>query len=241
MKIIRQIIGKRDLFGSVLRTIYFNFKMLPFKQAIKLPVFLYKPKFGSLKGRVEIEGPIKTGMINLGRHVVSLYPNTGIFIENDGLITFKSRCDIGNNSFLSINKCGKLFFGKEFSASTSIKIACYHSIFFSDYVRVGWDCLFMDTDLHRMKKLSGEKTKGYGSIFIGTHNWFGSKCVVLKKTKTPSYCTISAGTFLNSKIDVPEYSVVANERTTKVIASGIWRDLDDDVIEYEPNDVNTSC
>ena len=31
-------------------SIYFNFKYLPFRQAVKLPVFLYRPRFGVLGG-----------------------------------------------------------------------------------------------------------------------------------------------------------------------------------------------
>ena len=36
-------------------TIYFNFKMLPFRQARKLPVLLVKPKFIKLKGKLIID------------------------------------------------------------------------------------------------------------------------------------------------------------------------------------------
>lgn len=31
-------------------TIYINFKYLPLRQAMKLPIFLYKPRFGTLGG-----------------------------------------------------------------------------------------------------------------------------------------------------------------------------------------------
>ena len=39
----------------IIPTIYFNFHYLPFKQAIRLPVFLRKPKLLTLKGRVIIQ------------------------------------------------------------------------------------------------------------------------------------------------------------------------------------------
>lgn len=41
------------------KSIYFNFKCLPIQQAIKLPILLYKPKFGKLDGRVTITPPHK--------------------------------------------------------------------------------------------------------------------------------------------------------------------------------------
>lgn len=37
-------------------TLYFNFKKLPFNQAIKLPIIFFKPYFGTLKGNIVIVG-----------------------------------------------------------------------------------------------------------------------------------------------------------------------------------------
>lgn len=63
----------------ILHSVYFNFHYLPVYQAWKLPILLYKPKFLSMKGNVIIDShKIKTGMIQLGRNMVSSYPNTGI-------------------------------------------------------------------------------------------------------------------------------------------------------------------
>lgn len=47
---------------SILRylpqSIYFNFKYLPIRQAIHLPILLYRPKFKKLSGSIEIRGGI---------------------------------------------------------------------------------------------------------------------------------------------------------------------------------------
>ena len=40
----------------IFQTIYFNFHYLPFKQAIFLPIILYKPQFVSTKGKIIIDG-----------------------------------------------------------------------------------------------------------------------------------------------------------------------------------------
>ena len=51
----------------LLPSLWFNFKYLPFKQAVKLPILLYKPTFLELKGSVVIESDsIRFGMIRLG-------------------------------------------------------------------------------------------------------------------------------------------------------------------------------
>ena len=92
---------RRD-FRNIIQSIYFNFHYLPFKTAIRLPILLYMPNFLELQGNVKIGGgKVKYGMIRLGFPTVSLYPNTGITIENHGgTITFNGKCSIGNNSYI---------------------------------------------------------------------------------------------------------------------------------------------
>ena len=49
---------------NIIHTIHFNFKMLPFKKAIKLPIiFKRKTRFNNLKGQLIINGEISRGMI----------------------------------------------------------------------------------------------------------------------------------------------------------------------------------
>lgn len=223
---------RRDL-RNILQSVYFNFHYLPLKQAIKFPILLYKPKILKLKGDIKIEGRIKYGMIKLGFPCVSLYPNTGITIENHGgTITFKGTCSIGNNSYISIGKKGDIEFGDRFSATTTFRLTSYDKIVFRECVSFGWDALVMDTDFHKLTKLSGGYTKGYAPILIGSNNWFGNGCKIMKRTQTPDYCVISAGTTLSGKIDVPQYSVIGNEQKVVVKAIGLWRNIDDDSINY---------
>lgn len=231
--ITHQIWKERWIFRSIFQSIYFNFHYLPFKQAIKLPIILYKPHFIKLKGKIIISSPtITTGMIQLGKRIVPIYPNSGIIFENNGgTIEFKGACTIGNNSAISIGEKAKLEIGNKLVASTTLKIISFHQIIFGEKVRIGWECVFMDTDFHTMKKINGGHTKGYAPIKIGNNNWFGAKCHILKRTETPDYCTISATTLLNQKYDYPPYTVIGGSPVSD-IAHGIYRDVDDDVIEY---------
>ena len=50
-----------------IKTLYFNFKYLPFKEAVKLPVFLSRHVcLKKIKGKVIINSKIRTGMIKIG-------------------------------------------------------------------------------------------------------------------------------------------------------------------------------
>ena len=142
-------------------------------------------------------------MIRLGTYNVSIYPNSGILWENDGTVEFHGHCSIGNNSSLSIGANGVVTFGDKFSASTTLRLVCYNRISFEERVLIGWECTFMDTDLHRMKKLDGGYTKGVGSILIGKGCWFANRCTVLKYTQTAEYNTFSTGSIVSKKFDIP--------------------------------------
>lgn len=117
---LKKLWNKRWMLRSILYSLYFNFHYLPLRQAIKLPIILYKPKLLKCKGKVQILGKVSTGMIQLGKYTVSLYPNSGIVFENHGgSITFNGKCNIGNNSTISIGEKGILIIGDSFSATTS--------------------------------------------------------------------------------------------------------------------------
>lgn len=225
----------RHDFRNIFQSLYFNFHYLPFKAAIKLPILLYKPKLLELQGSVKIVcgKEIKYGMIRLGFPTVSLYPDTGITIENyGGEIIFNGTCSIGNNSYISIGEKGKVEFGDKFTATTTFRLTSYDKIIFGERVIFGWNILVMDTDFHKLTKLSGGYNKGHAPILIGSNNWFGNGCKIMKRTQTPDFCVISADTILSGKIDAPEYCVIGNEQKIVVKATGVWRNIDDDSIDY---------
>ncbi len=237
--IVKKIWRNKWMLRSLPWTLYFNFHYLPFRQAIRLPIILYKPKLLSCKGSVTITTKnIKTGMIRLGVYICSVYPNAGIIYKNNGgKIVFNGTCVIGNNSALTIGSTGSLEFGNKFSASTSLRIASRHSITFGKNTRIGWECLFMDTDFHKMTKVAGGYSRGYGRIRIGDNNWIGTRTVVLKNTYTPDYCIVSARSLLNKKYDIPPYSVIGLSSEMTIKREGVWRNVYDDVIEYESSSI----
>lgn len=233
MNIFNKVWKYKRYLRNIIQSIYFNFHYLPFNQAIKIPILLYKPRFLELHGNIKINGNIKCGMIKLGFTGVSLYPNSGVTIENHGgTIIFNGSCFIGNNSYILIGNKGCVEFGDRFTATATFRVASYNNIIFGECISFGWDTLIMDTDFHKLTKLSGGYNKGYAPISIGSNNWFGNGCKIMKRTQTPNYCVVSAGTILSGKVDAPEYSVIGNEQKVIVKATGVWRNIDDDTINY---------
>ncbi|MDR1758976.1 MAG: hypothetical protein LBR60_00435 [Fibrobacter sp.] len=217
-------------------SIYFNFHYLPLKQALKLPVLLYKPELRRCKGTVIIESDyIRRGMIRLGFRQGALFPDSGITWDNyGGKVVFRGRCTIGNASAIVVRKTGNIVFGNRFMATCSFKLYSCYQIVFEEKVRFGWDSIVVDSSLHKIKDMNNQQVgKGFAPILFGKNNWISSRCFVLQGTKTPDYCIFGAGSILNKDYSSnPTHILMAGNPLT-VKKQGIWRDLADDALEYE--------
>ena len=218
---------------SLIKTLIFNFKYLPFHQAIKLPIMLFNVKFKKLGGNVQIDADnISFGMIKLGQKINTLYENSySQFIwENKGLVIFKGKCNVGHNSSLAIGKNGTLVFGDNFVAGTVLRIACYKKIIFGNNCRIAWETLIIDTDFHATISVeTGVRSITCKEIIIGHNNWIGIRTMVLKGTKTPDYCIAGAGSLLNKNYtNLHNYSLIAGN-PAKLVKTGIYRDLNSNI------------
>ena len=223
---------------SILRylphTLYFNFRYFPFKQALKIPVILYKPRFIACKGTVVIEAEnITLGMIQLGFNQAHAYPHSGIVWENNGgTVVIKGNALIGNNSSLCIGPNANVTFGDNFNATTTFRLVCWYKIFFDYNVRFGWENLVLDTSFHRLKYCNGDyASKGYGTINIGHDAWIATRCIVLANAETQPYTVVATNSLLSRKYD--RSHVIIAGSPAKIIKEGVYRDLYDDIITYE--------
>ena len=233
--LIRKIWNNKWVLRSILPTIYFNFHYLPFSQAVKLPILLYKPRLFRCKGRVRIvSDKVEPGMIKLGIYGVTIYPNNGIMFQNNGgVITFRGGCCIGNDSYISIGINGSLDFGANFNATAGLKIVAYHKIIFEDDVLVGWENMFVDNDGHQITATDKDMKlpKPYGIVHIGKGCWFAYGSYVMKNTKLHDYCIVAAKSMLNKNYDIPKYSLLAGMPATAK-KTGVYLDKRYDFVKY---------
>ncbi len=189
------------------RTIYFNFRLLPWSQAIKLPVFLYGPvRFYWLTGSVEIKAPVKRGMIKLGQNFEFFNaPDSNTFILLLGKLIFHGPCKIANNYKLRVSKDGVLHLGKYTSFGSGLRIVCVKSIIIEDYSRFAFDSSFIDSDFHFLldRNINAVQQRDK-AIYIGKYNWGGNTVSYNKGTITQDYTTIASKSLLNKDYRNPE-------------------------------------
>ena len=235
MEIIKKIWKFRWILRALIPSLIFNFRHLPFSQAKKLPILIYKAEVHAKGGHFVIEGPLRFGMIILGQRIVDLFPNPGNTLSNIGKITFKGKTIIGNGSAISVGPSGSLSFGNDVIGSAGLKIACYSSISIGDQVRIGWNTQILDTDFHLLKNIEGRKSrsKGYAPVRIENGVWIANSCKLYKGVTIPHSCVVSSDTVIHASLKCDPYSIVSNDSKTVIRAVGYYRDLTDDMISYE--------
>lgn len=223
----------KRLLSSLPSTIYFNFHYLPFRQALKLPIWLHKADLLKMKGKVIIDADhVSPGMITMGYREVSIYPNTGVVWENKGgTVIFHGQCMIGNNSFLSFGENTTVEFGDDFRNTASLKLISVRGIKFGVKARVGWDSLIMDTNFHPIYNMTKKKySRASGPIVIGDYNWFGTGCRVMHSVTTPERCIFGMGTIVTRGCEAQSYCVMGGS-PVRVLSQNVMRDYDHDTEE----------
>lgn len=211
------------------KTIYFNFRYFPIRQAIKLPVlFVSKVKFRNLRGSVKLNGKIKFAMTIVGWRGNSLYqqvPNVVVWDNHGGECVFSNQITFCNGLAIEIGEHGKLFFGENIYCGPMVRIACFDSIRINDNSRIAWEVLILDTDFHQtINVVTKEKSILTKPIVIGKNNWIGLRSFVMKGTHTPNFCITSAYSLLNKNYDIPEYSMIGGN-PVRLLKSDVYRDL----------------
>ena len=206
---MRKIIHVYDLlttyFWYLLPTIYFNFKFLPFKQAIFLPIMLYKPHFIKLKGKVIIKSSrIRPGMIQMGKLVNTCNPNNGITFDLDGPIIFNGYAVFANDSYIMIRNGGVLSLGNDIDCNCKIK--CAKSIEIGDETWIAYETMLTDSDWHALTDITtGKLLKKTSPIKIGKHNFISYKCIVTKGAVTPDNAIFMPLSLINKVYEEGEY------------------------------------
>ena len=236
---IVQFVNRFNLILSFPATLFFNFYYLPFSQAVRIPIILYRPTFWGLSGKVIIKAnKIHFAMIQLGRWHSPLLNKKGFSYQNSGgTLIFRGKADIGVGSVLRIGKNAVLDIGNNVGNTIGLNIDCRYYIKIDETCRIGWETIIMDSSMHLIKNMDGTFTgRGYNRIHIGKNNWISSRNMVLSGTVTPDYCITGACSLLNKDYsELPSYCLIAGN-PAKLKKTGIWRDFSDCSIHYQsPN------
>lgn len=214
---------------NILKTIYFNLKCLPFRQAWRLPVFIYRrTKLYRADGQIIIHvqspppGLVKIGPYGLGtqdmRYSRTIWDVSGTLVVN-GYVT------LGRGSRISIERDGVLTLGNHFTVTGDSALICQKEICFGDDCLLSWEILVMDTDFHAVVNGEGTVINAPRSIKIGNHVWIGCRNTILKGVEIGDSNIISAGSILTRSFSGHNCIVGGQGAEFRVLKDNVdWRD-----------------
>lgn len=206
---------------SIPRTIYFNFRYLPFHQAVKLPVWIANNvRIKNLnRGCISLEGIVRLGLVRIGYHEadgVDVYSShTIIDIQGDGKLIFANDAHIGQGAILCAKENASLTLGSNFAVSGTTSIICSKSITFGDDVQLSWNSMVMDSDAHKIFDESGKLLNPPCSIKIGNKVWIAANTTIMKGTTLPDNVIVAANSLVNKKFT--ETGVIIGGQPAKVL------------------------
>lgn len=232
--------------ANIIKTLYFNFKMFPFKTAIKLPVWFYgKVKFDNLKGKIIFNCPVRKRLVNIGKYFDfyghryissinlmygSVWEINGLFIAGEGIV---------------MNIGGKLSTGRASVLGTGGKISCNREIIIGNGTAVTGGCQVFDSNFHYIQNLeTGEIKNMSQAIKLGSSCWIGNQCTISKGTVLPDFTIVCSNSLVNK--DFSQYqgeNILIGGSPAKYISRGIRRicDANDELklhnyFKIHPND-----
>ncbi len=218
---------KRNLWA----TFYFNFKMLPFRQAIKLPFAFYgKVRFPSLNGRIVIDCPIRRGGIQFGNVASAIFSDEEIIISIDGILKINGMpIAVGAGAVLEIGKDAKVELSYNTLISPRTKIIIREGLSIGHNFVTSWECQIFDSNFHYMRNVStGEVRKINNSVWIGNNVWIGNRVTINNGTRLPNYSIVASGSLCNKDFtkEGREYLTIGGSHA-KIITEGFERIFED--------------
>lgn len=204
------------------KTILFNFKYLPLKHAIRLPVLVsHRVWLMELSGKVKISD-IRTGAVRIGFGEVGIFDQhrSRTIWQVSGVVEFKGKANIGHGSKLSVS--GNLTIGNGFSITAESSIVAQKCITIGDNVLVSWDSLIMDTDAHKIYDSNGNQTNLPMPVTIGNMVWVGCRSLILKGINIADGVVVAATSTVSKSIEIP--NSIAGGSPARVVKENIrWK------------------
>ena len=209
------------------KTLYINFKKLPFKEALKLPVIVFgRLKITSLEGNFIFKTPVRFGLVGLGQKYEIFTKSKGTAeLHLLGDLEFHGRVQLGIDFKLFVHRQAKVIFGNINSFATDTRIIAYKKIRFGNFVQFGSECQIIDTNFHYIKNTdTNEVYDRESDIVVGNYNFIGARSTLSGKTVTPDYCMVASHSLCNKNYCKFGSHIIIGGIPAKLLKEHVTRD-----------------
>lgn len=212
---------------NLFKTIILNFRVFPFKDAIRLPVYIYgkvvleKIHRGCIKAQkikphiLSIGGGKFTDMFGYSQLSRSLFRCAGTLIVGNDII-------IDQGCRISISKKAVLTLGSNIYMNRDVTIHVKQSISIGDNSRVGWSCQIIDSNFHYCLH-KGTISKITAPIILNNNVWLANNVAIGKGVVLPPFFIVAARSLVNKDFSGYEGHCLIGGIPAKIISTDISR------------------
>lgn len=206
---------------NIFKTLYYNFKFLPFSEALKLPIAVgYNTTIYNMQNVRVVGG---------GRFAFSFGLPINSFIDKRessifdfrGKTTIYGRCVFGSGSKVIVDKDGEMEIGEGFVCSGGCNIECHRKITFGKNCVLSWNITMLDTDFHPIYDGEGKFLNPNKPITIGDKVWIGCRSTVLKGVTIADNVVVASNSTISKNIMKPNTVVCNDSSEIKYIKDNI--------------------
>ena len=206
-----------------IKTLYLNFRLLPFKQAIKFPFVIFgKTKLRELSGKATFNCPIKFRLINIGLDVDNMpitFAPTQIKIQGNLEIGGNIIINKGANFVVWPNASMKL--GNDVMICSGVTLKATNKVTVGNHVMISSGCFIMDNSIHCIYNTATCETSApYGEIYIGNNVWLNMYTDIIKNGYIPNGCITTRYTFINKTFSEDNSNCILAGQPAKIIKAG---------------------
>lgn len=217
--------------------------MLPFRQAIRMPLDVYYGiRFDDLSGRIVLKGEkVYRGMVKFGAQGSDMFQRKGCILSIEGTLTLEGSCVFGCSNTIKIRKGAEVTIGDGAIFGAENLLYAEKGMSFGDEFLSSWKCQFMDSDTHFILDLqSVQTTIAVKSVSIGKHCWIGNHVIVNKGTQLADNTIVASRSLVTKDFSQEgEYCVLAGIPAKVIQRNKAWS-IDKEGIEQIKVKINNN-
>lgn len=230
---------------NLFKTLYFNFKVFNFKDALTLPVFLY--------GHVQLEGihrgcivlhQVRQGTIIIGGGWYTEMFGSSVryrsFLRIKGKIICGVNVTINQGAVISVNENAFIKIGDNVRFNERLTMHSKERIEIGNNVLIGWNTQIVDSDFHYTVN-NGKIKYRTKPVLLNQGVWIANGVSIMKGTNIPAFSVVASNSLVNKDFSDCGESCLIGGLPAKLISNDVkWlrlRDSEVDKLFKTPNEI----
>lgn len=199
------------------KTIVANFRLLPFRSAIHLPLVIYnKTELKLSRSHIQLNVPSRFGLIKWGYNEDFFVPTkmpSMLFMIN-GCLIINGPIRVSPGGVFRISGIAEL--GKHIEIGGGCKMLINNDLYIGNQTRFAFGSIICDTNFHYICD-QGIIHRKDGKVIIGNSVWIGNNCSIVKNAVIPDHAVVSNKSLVNKDFSTYRKAVLLAGSPAKVI------------------------